>query len=47
MSQKHDTIAPHNLNGILNEIRKNRVSVTIKFAQLVRACLEFGRNADL
>lgn len=37
---------PPHLNGIFDGITRNRVSVTMKFAQLVRADLEFGRSAE-
>lgn len=47
MSWKHDRIpSPPHLNGIFDGITRNRVSVTMKFGQLVRACLEFGRSAE-
>lgn len=39
-------ITPYNLNSISDGIRKNRISVTMKYPQFVRACLKFGRDAE-
>lgn len=45
-SQNHDMVTPTpNLNGVFGGTRRTRESITMKFTQLARACLEFERNA--
>lgn len=39
-------LPPPNLKGVLGGTRGTRVSITMKFTHLARACLEFESNAE-